>query len=402
MAQHTQGSPAFGPGSWFSIGLIYLYGVLSAASLSKVIPVLGDLGAHLGARPDQFALLIALMGVLPALLASVAGSIIDRIGARSALLLAAVIGVLVNLASLLAPSLHLFMAARVLEGLVAVGIYSGAPALIMATTSDARRGRAMAFWSTYTPVGISLGLVLGGTFAGTDNWRGGYLIHMGLFAALLMAAPLLVRSPAVKPAPAGAHTPGLFAAWTQRGPLRLALTFAMLVMMGFGMSTVYPEWLARQHGVTVGQASNLLAVANLVMIPGGLLAGWALTRGWRDNGLFALLMILACALSLPLFLPDLAASARAVATILWALVQGATIAVVMATLPRVVANPMQGAGAAGLLSQLAALITFIAPMFWQPILQRGSWTGFIIVVAGAATAAWLLFPRRGSAPSSIG
>ena len=41
------------PGSWASIGLIYLYGVLSSASLSKVIPILGDVGAHLGASPAQ-------------------------------------------------------------------------------------------------------------------------------------------------------------------------------------------------------------------------------------------------------------------------------------------------------------------------------------------------------------
>ena len=63
-------------------------------------------------------------------------------------------------------------------------------------------------------------------------------------------------------------------------------------------------------------------------------------------------------------------------------------------LPRVVTNPMQGAAAAGLLSQLAALVTFVTPLVWQPILQSRAWPGFIVVVGVAATAALLLFPRR--------
>ena len=48
-----------------------------------------------------------------------------------------------------------FHGVRLFEGLVMVGVYSAAPALIMATTSTERRGRAMALWSTYTPVGVS-------------------------------------------------------------------------------------------------------------------------------------------------------------------------------------------------------------------------------------------------------
>src|SRR5690606_32302107 len=164
---HTARRFAPAPGSWVSIGLIYLYGVLTTASLSKIIPILGDIGASLGATPAQFALLISLMTILPAVLASVAGSIVDRIGAHRALQVVAVIGMAVNAAYLLSDSLGAFMAVRVVEGLLAVGAYSAAPGLIMATAADARRRRAMAVWSTYSPVGVSLGLALSGSFAGT-------------------------------------------------------------------------------------------------------------------------------------------------------------------------------------------------------------------------------------------
>jgi MFS family permease len=382
------------PGSWISIGLIYCYGVLVSASLSKVIPLLGDLGVHLGATPGEAALVIALLAVLPAMLASMGGSIVDRLGAHRALQLVAFAGVALNGAYLLADSLQGFMMIRVGEGLLAVGAYSAAPALIMATTTPGRRGRAMAVWSTFPPVGISLGLVLGGYCAGQADWRGGYLVHLILFACLAATSWLLPRAPPVDPAQARRPV-ALFAAWTQSGPLRLALTFAALVLIGLGMSSVYPEWYAGQHGVTVGRASTVLASTNLMMVPAGFIAGALLARGWRDERLFTGLCLATVLLATPLFAPGLADAARLSTMLVWMFVQGAMIALVIAALPRVVADPRQGAAAAGLLSQLAAVVTFVTPLIWQPLLHRHQWMGFVAVTAAGAMAALLLFPRPG-------
>jgi predicted MFS family arabinose efflux permease len=379
-------------GSWLSIVLIYLFGVQASASLSKIIPVLGDIGASFDAGPVQLGMLISLITVLPAVLASAAGSIIDRMGAHRALQLVALTGVAVNLAYLFTASVGAFMAVRVVEGLLAVGAYSAAPALMMATASDARRGRAMALWSTYSPVGASLGFALSASFAGTPGWRGGYAVHLVLFALLAAFMWMLPPAPA-----APQRRPGLaalFSVWAQPGPLRLALTFAMLVVMGFGAITVFPEWFARQHRITVGQASNILAVANLVMIPGGLLAGAMLARGFRDGALFTGLVVATVMVSVPLFMPGMPAAVRLPAIAAWMLLQGALIAAIMSALPRVVADPRQGAAAAGLMSQLAAAITFVTPLIWQPLLQRELWLGFVGVAGVAAAAAWLLFPRR--------
>jgi hypothetical protein len=100
------------------------------------------------------------------------------------------------------------------------------------------------------------------------------------------------------------------------------------------------------------------------------------------------------AVSVPLFMPGLPAAARLPAIAAWMLLQGAMIAAVMAALPRVVADPRQGAAAAGLMSQLAALVAFVTPLIWQPVLQRELWLGFVGVTTIAAATAWLLFPRR--------
>ena len=386
------------PGSWPSIALIYLYGVLTSASLSKIIPLQGDYEAFLGIGHGQFSLLLSLVTIAPALLAAVAGSLIDRIGSRTALIAAATVGLVANYAYLHAQSLGAFQAIRTLEGFVMVGAYSGAPALIMATAAPERRRRAMAFWSTYTPVGIALGLLMSSNFAGTGQWRGGYLLHMVLFGVLVAAGLLLLPR---APRSAVASPPrGLLSAWTQAGPLRLSLAFSMLVMMGFGLNTVFPAWFALQHQVSVGSASRLLGLANLAMIPGGLLAGALLARGVRDRRLLWLLMALAVLVSLPLFMPGEARPLRVAALLLWQLSAGAAIAVVTSGLPRVVADPAQGAAAAGLLSQIAALVTFVTPLIWGPILASAWWPGFMIVVLLAAFGAALLFPR--APPGSAG
>jgi hypothetical protein len=249
----------------------------------------------------------------------------------------------------------------------------------------------MALWSTYSPLGTSLGLLLSGTFAGTAFWLGGYQLHLALFALLALTSPLL---PQASPGPRLAKPAGLFDSWTQSGPLRLSLCFAALVVIGFGTTTVFPEWFAFRHGVSVGDASKIFSLITLLMIPGSLAAGALLARGRRDLHLLTWLLVAAVAISLPMFAPGMVEEARIGAMAAWMLVQGAAIAVIMAALPRVVANPLQGAGAAGLLSQIAALITFVTPLVWQPILQARAWPAFVAVVAVAATAAWLLFPRR--------
>lgn len=381
-------------GSWPSIALIYLYGVLASAGLSKIIPLQGDYESMLGIGHAQFSLLLSLIAIPPAVLAAAAGSIIDRIGPRTALIAAAVVGLCVNFAYLQARSLPAFQIIRAFEGFVMVGAYSGAPALIMATTSPERRARAMAFWSTYTPVGIATGLLLSASFAGTSQWRGGYLLHLVLFGLLALAGLLLPRAPRAP----HARPAGLLAAWTQKGPLRLSLTFGMLVMMGFGLNMVFPSWYSQQHDVTMGSASRLLAMSNLAMIPGGFLAGMLLSRGIRDLRLLWLLMALSVLVSVPLLMAGGSSVLRLGALISWQLMAGAAIAVVTSGLPRVVSDPRQGAAAAGLLSQIAALVTFVTPLIWSPILASGWWPGFLLVLLAAAAAASLLFPATRSAP----
>jgi MFS transporter, DHA1 family, inner membrane transport protein len=389
-------------GSWPAIGLIYLYGVLGSASLSKVIPLQADFARHLGASPAQFALLMALLSVPPAFFATLSGSLADRVGARKVLIASALMGLVANTLGYYAASLPAFQGIRLLEGFVLAGVYSSAPALIMATAGDARRGRAMAFWSTYTPVGISLGLLIGSHYTGTDGWRGAYGAQ-GVMFAVLAVAGLLLPVPAAA-ARTAAGRPGLLSTYAQPGPLRVALTFGALVVMGLGTNTVFPSWYAQHHGVTVAAASSMYAGLNFMMIVGGLLAAMLLGRGLGPLNLFRILAVLAGISALGLFLPGVATAPTVVALVVWLLASGAATAVVTSSLPRVVRDPTQGAAAAGLLSQVAALTTFVTPQLWVGVLGlgAGAWQGFLVIIALGWAAALLLLPvrQRDAAPAT--
>lgn len=379
------------PGSWPSIGLIYLYGVLGSSSLSKIIPLQQDFETHLGTTSAQFALLISLLTIPPAVLAGVGGSLIDRVGARATLIAAALTGAAVNLGYSLSDSLAAFQVLRVIEGCVIVGAYSAAPALIMATAGPERRAPAMAFWSTYTPVGFSLGLWLSSHFAGTEAWRGSYVVHGALFLACAIAGLRLPR-PAAPPAAARGGLRMLLGAYTQPGPVRVALTFSALVVMGFGVNAVFPSWYAMARGTDLASASSLLAVLNLAMIAGSLGAGVLLSRGASPTRLLLVVAVVSTVAAGVMFASDGAPVAVVPCLAAWLVCSGVSIAVVTAALPRVVASPTQGAAAAGLLSQMAALTTFVTPLLWLPMLERGQAGGFVVIIAAAWVAALLLLP----------
>ena len=385
------------PGRWPAIVLTYFFGVLGSASLSKLIPLQVDYATHLGITPAGFGLLLAALTLAPALFASVGGSLSDRFGARPTLIAAALCGALVNLLYLFASaSLH-FYVLRVLEGCVLVGAYSAAPALIMATTQGRRRSQAMSFWSTYTPVGISVGLLMSSQFAGTALWRGGYALHATLFAALTLAGLLLPDRPASAQAAAPRGASGLFDAWRQPGPLRIALCFGLLVIMGFGVSTVFPGWYARQQGMSIGSASSLLATLNLIMVLGGLLTATALGRGVAPLRLLMLLAVLGVSAGSLLFWPGSPQQLGLFALGLWLLASGASTAAITSSLPMVLADPSRGAAAAGLLSQIAALSTFFTPQLWLSLAAHDAWQGFVAIIVTC----WLLtlwaFPLRAKA-----
>jgi MFS family permease len=370
-------------GGWASLTLIYLYGVVSAASLTKAIPLQAQISGLPGASPALFGLFISLMAVLPALFGTLSGAVIDRLGARPALILAALIGALVNGLYLFAPAFAPFQAIRVVEGAVPLLTYAAAPALMIATSAPHRRSAAMALWSSYTPVGTSLGLLISAAFASGAHWRFAYLTHGAIFLLLALLGLALPRVVAVSPVP-GTRRSILALLRSPEGiaPLRLATSFGILILLGLGVSVVMPPYLARHYGITLSAASGIMAITNVVMILGSMVSGVVLTRGVRPATVFMTLAVVGSAAGLGVFAPWTRIGLTLSALLVWLVCTGAAMAVLASLLPRV-AGPEHRASTAGLLSQTGALTTFVTSPLWLAVLALEQWLAlFLIILAG--------------------
>ena len=370
-------------GGWPSLTLIYLYGVVSAASLAKAIPLQAHISSLPGASPALFGLFISLMAILPAIFGTLSGAVIDRLGARPALILAALIGAAVNGLYLLAGSFAPFQIIRVVEGCIPLLVYAAAPALMIAISAPERRSAAMALWSSYTPVGTSLGLLISAAFAGTEHWRYAYLVHGAIFALLAIVGLALPEAPA-SPGTAGPRRSilALLKSPEGVGPLRLASAFGVLILLGLGVSVVMPPFLSRHYGISLSAASSIMAVANVVMILGSTLSGVFLTRGVRAATLFAALAVSGSIAGFGVFAPWTHLGLTLAALVIWLTCTGAAMAVLASLLPKV-AGPEHRAATAGLLSQTGALTTFVTSPLWLAVLGLNQWLAlFMIILAG--------------------
>ena len=377
------------PGSWTSIFSLFLFGVVGASTVSKLIPLGADLGREFGATAANFGWLVSLIALPAVILASPSGLLVDRFGSRRVLNMSAALGVVANGLYLLAPRYGILQLARLLEGVAIVHIYTAAPAFLMATTEGKRRGTAMTIWATYMPTGTAVGLLLAGLFAGTDNWRLVFLFQGGLF---LLVALVNLRQPHVAAAAGTSQVRSLRhrlldlrGAYSRPPLLLLALAFFLMISLGFGANSTFPSYFARIHEVSISHTANVIALGTLLMIPGSLGVGALIAAGGSQQRVFAGLAVLGALAGSLAFFPGLSIALRIPVVGLWFVISGAALATIMATLPRV-AEPQRRGAAAALLNQAAATATFVNPPIWLPLSVAGGWLPF----AGLMVAGWVI------------
>ena len=371
-------------GSWGSILVVYLFGVLGASTVSKVIPLAADFSRRFGTTPADFGWLVSTIALPAVLLAIPSGLLVDRLGPRRVMHGAVVFGIAANLLYYGASSFGLMQVARVLEGTAIVHLYTAVPAFLMGTCTGPRRGAALSVWATYMPTGTAVGLLLAGSFAGQDGWRGLFLVHAGAYAVvglLNLAQPVMSSAPAGVGVGLGERLRDLRLAYSRPALLLLALAFFLMISLGFGANSTFPGYFARLHGVSVATSSAAVAAITLLMIPGSLLVGALVARGIPQRVVFVGLAVFGTLAGSLAFHPALAVGPRLVVVGTWFVISGAAIATLMSTLP-LVAEPRRRGSAAALLNQSAATATFVNPPLWLPLAAAGVWWPFAALMAG--------------------
>lgn len=379
-------------GGWPSILTTYLFGVLAIVTIVRLIPLQIDIAQKTGVTAGQFGLLIGLAGLPAAVLATVSGAVVDRLGPRVVLIGSALGITITSLGAAVASSFLQFALLRLLEGAALVGLFTAGPVLLMRTTSGRRQAVAMTFWSTMSPVGVALGFLISGAFASTPLWYVAFLISG---AALLALATVGLGLPVVGPSIRSAQTlreqgRQLLQGYKQSGPLRLAFVYVLAGSTALGIDTVIISYIVNTHRISVSSAAQLAAGAALVMIGGALLVGAVLGRGNSPFRLCAPIALSASVFGSLIFVPACPLFVVGAALCGWFFVLGAAMALIFAMIPRV-ADPSSPGQAMGIMNQLSALQTFITPSVWLLFLDRLGWGSLVVLVVLSWCTTILLF-----------
>lgn len=398
---------------WPAVALLVATGVVAAAQLGKVPPLVAALQADLGISLVTVGWAMSVITLVSAVLGLAAGGLLGATGMKRALLAALAVTAAGSVLGALADGAPALLAARTLEGAGYLVVTVACPALVAFNASDRGRPLALALWGCFVPAGLALANLAAPAVAAlrpeaAEGWRLAFWAGAAAVAAtavLVAATPM--RQPVANPAGPGPHggagggagagPPVGALARAVVGDLRLALAHppAMLVAGAFfwfaglhvGFLAMLPAFLIAETGLSPAAAGRIAAASALAYIPGSLAAGWAMRRGLSPAGIgiagYAALAVSAAA-ALGGVLPVPAAAAAAIAL---SVAAGMSGAVLFAGAPGCAPSPDRVRLVLGLYAQGGSLGVLLMPPALAWIVQAAGWAATLPVFAlGAALA----------------
>ena len=200
----------------------------------------------------------------------------------------------------IAPNLWLLIGARALQGMGAAFLMTLAMALMRATASLARVGRAMGLLGTVSALGTALGPSLGGLLIPLTGWRGIFWIQLTLAAlALLLAITLLPAEPVKETAKAMSLRSVMSRNLVPNLLVNLLVAAVMMTTLVVG-----PFYLGLGLGLPATQVGFVMAIGPAISIVSGVPSG-RLVDAWGSGRMLAIgLALLAMGAILLAFLPN--------------------------------------------------------------------------------------------------
>jgi MFS family permease len=367
---------------WRAVFAVIAAGVIVSMQVGKLPPLLGLLRSEFGLDLVLGGLVASSVSLVGGLCGIVAGFAGDRIGGRRALMLGLTISAAGSFAGALSHSTALLLAARLVEGLGFVITIIGGPTLVTAATLPAQRSLALGYWSSYMPLGVTLGMI--GALAvshGWLDWRGLWLV-MGLLP--LSAALLLPRLTAGVPQAA----PRRFSAAVLRrpGPWLLAGCFACYTTQWFSIVTWIPTYLKDSGLDNTTLLALGAAVVVLVNAVGTTVSAAAMHRGLPRWLIIASVSLGMGLLGVASFAPELPPLAKIGLAMAASGFGGMLPAAVLAGVPLQARDPSEIATVNGIVVQLLNIGSFVGPPALAALVAHfGGWDNgrWLLLAAGS-------------------
>ncbi len=374
---------------WTYVGLLLVCGMGAAMQIGKAPPALGALQQDMHLGLVAAAWVISMFSVAGALLGSLTGSVVDRIGPHRA-----AVGGLLSMAAaglLGASAQHTagLLASRALEGTAFIIVVVAIPSLLGASASAADRRFVPALWGTYMPTGMAIAMATAPMVLHARGWRSLWQLDAAVLvvlAALLWLAPppvLMVRGRSLP-----TFRQLLRSVW-HPGPVLLGVIFACYTWQYLSVNGFLPTILHAQ-GITSQTAGVLTAVAVLSNAFGNLAASALVARGIAPRRLIAVACIIMGLAGVGIFSSALPATLRYLLAVALSGCGGLIPASLFALVPRVTQDRESTATTMGFVVQCSHMGQLAGPPTVAAVAAAaGGWQLSALVLAPAAVLAWI-------------
>ena len=286
---------------WLMLSLVLAASLAAPLNQFKVPPVMPLLMDTFGFPLGRAGLLMSVFSITGLALAIPAGFIYQKLGYRAAFFIAFACMITGSLFGALTVDGGTMLASRVVEGMGLCLITMAAPPLIRLIFPEEARGRAMAIWVVYVPLGQ---LIIFGAAPGITalwGWRAIWWWAAAFTALAGLLFFLFVKPPTHVPArtSAGAGFKEMRGVLLNRDLWLLGITFLAFNFVFIAFRTWMPTFLYKVKGTPPGYGSFLMALMSVFIIAPAPLIGRA-CDAIGSRRLVCILSMLAFMVMLPL------------------------------------------------------------------------------------------------------
>ena len=271
--------------AWVILLVAFLASVAAPLNQFKVPPLMPVLMDAFQLSLSQAGMLMSVFALTGLILALPAGVIMQKLGPKTAGLIAVGSLALGSALGVVSGSAGMLLFSRVVEG-VGMGLIAVvAPASIAMWFPREKQGLPMGLWATWVPVGSLIMYNLAPTLATNAGWQAVWWFGAGFAVVTFFLYGLLMRTPpsvsegreSVPGSPEHAP-PGLKEGLANRNIWLLAVLFCCFNLAFLAFATFYPTFLATEQGFSLAQAAFVASLPTLVTLASAPLAGWVSDR----------------------------------------------------------------------------------------------------------------------------
>lgn len=239
-------------------------------SISGTAIALPGIAEELGSSPTALQWVVNGFNVAFAVCTIVWGVASDRIGYTNAFRLGLAVAVLGNVLSMTSAGLGLLDLGRVVTGIGAAAVLTGAAPLLNHLYQGPARATAFAMFGTVNGLGLAAGPALSGLLLSWLDWRGIFAVHGGVLVIALVGSVSLPKLERGR----GAALRELLDFSTLKSPRFLAMALVPVAgAIGFVTYLTYlPAAFGAVHGLGSGKTGALMLVMTMPVLvsPGGI------------------------------------------------------------------------------------------------------------------------------------